>query len=198
MKKIDKAILAHEKSIKHLEDLGFIVERWEDGWGMKPPANWPPDTQSGDSDGPDPIISKISIVFLKNGKGRVKFDDHEPFILARSEAQVLCDLVKNDSQDPADIALRDDLVDLKSLETQLLSSARTGGRKCTKRALIQRISRLRGSFLEVGLSDRLIEEQAGSYRLRLTRQLPTLFAEIGPPPIEGGGIGVAGDQSQIH
>jgi hypothetical protein len=167
------------KAIQELEHIGYIVELLEDGGAVAPPTERPPAPAPRVPVNAAPIISRYSIVFLGNGKGRLTLDDREPFTVPPFEAQVFCYLVKNDSQDPGDIAMRDHLVDFKSLETQLLPAARSGGRECSERAMVERISRLRGFLVKAGFDERVIEYEAGSYRLRVRRQPPTLFAENG-------------------
>jgi hypothetical protein len=197
-KKIDKAILTHEKWIEDLEDIGWKLKLMEDAGASEPPTNGPTTASSDQPDDSRPIISRISIDFLDNRKAQVKFDDHRPFEAAKYEAELLCELVKNDSQDPQDRSRRDALVDLKSLKAHLLPTARTGGRKCSERAMIQRICRLRAILVKAGFDGRLIERLGRSYRLRLRRQPPMLFAQVGPPPSEGGGTGVAAAPSPVH
>ncbi len=103
-KKIDKAILTHEKWIEDLEDIGWKLKLMEDQGASEPPTNGPTTAASDHPNDPRPIISRISIDFLENGKARVKIDDHRPFEAPKYEAQLLCELVKNDSLDPQDRA----------------------------------------------------------------------------------------------
>ena len=126
--------------------------------------------------GPLPVVRKVLVDFLPRKRARVTIDDHKPFEIPELRAEVLVLLAEYSEREAPASSPDDELVEFKSFEDRLLPAVRSGARKCSEHALVERISRLRMSLLKAELDGRLIEEKDGCYRFRVRRPPPSLFS----------------------